>query len=37
MKKSNKFSPEVSERAVMMVREYRGEYHRIEATVAPFC
>ena len=26
MKKSNKFSPEVRERAVRMVREHRGEY-----------
>jgi hypothetical protein len=27
MKKSNKFSPEVRERAVRMVQEHRGEYH----------
>ena len=26
MKKSNKFSPEVRERAVRMVQEHRGEY-----------
>jgi transposase len=26
MKKSNKFSPEVRERAVRMVREHRGDY-----------
>jgi len=26
MKKSNKFSPEVRERAVRMVQEARGEY-----------
>ncbi len=26
MKKSNKFSPEVRERAVRLVQEHRGEY-----------
>ncbi|WP_288483905.1 hypothetical protein [uncultured Acidovorax sp.] len=26
MKKTNKFSPEVRERAVRMVQEHRGEY-----------
>ena len=26
MNKSNKFSPEVSERAVRMVQEHRGDY-----------
>jgi transposase-like protein len=33
MKKSNKFSPEVRERAVRMVHEHRGEYPSLWATV----
>jgi len=33
MKKSNKFSPEVRERAVRMVREHRGEYPSLWAAV----
>ena len=33
MKKSNKFSPEVRERAVRMVSEHRGGYHSLWATV----
>ena len=33
MKKSNKFSPEVRERAVRMVFEHRGEYPSLWATV----
>ena len=33
MKKSNKFSPEVRERAVRMVFEHRGGYHSLWATV----
>ena len=32
MKKSNKFSPEVRERAVRMVLEHRGEYPSLWAT-----
>ena len=32
MNKSNKFSPEVRERAVRMVREHRGEYPSLWAT-----
>ena len=32
MKKSNKFSPEVRERAVRMVFEHRGGYHSLWAT-----
>ena len=32
-KKSNKFSPEVSERAVRMVREHRGEYPSLWAVI----
>jgi transposase-like protein len=31
--KSNKFSPEVRERAVRMVQEHRGEYPSLWATV----
>ncbi|PUE59884.1 hypothetical protein B9Z44_10040 [Limnohabitans curvus] len=30
-KKSNKFSPEVKERAVRMVQEHRGEYPSLQA------
>ena len=33
MKKSNKFSPEVRERAVRMVREHRGEYSSLWAAI----
>jgi len=33
MNKSNKFSPEVRERAVCMVFEHRGEYPSLWATV----
>jgi transposase len=33
MKKSNKFSPEVRERAVGMVQEHRGEYPSLWAAV----
>jgi transposase len=33
MKKSNKFSPEVHERAVRMVQEHRGEYPSLWAAV----
>jgi transposase len=33
MKKSNKFSPEVRERAVRMVLEHRGEYPSMWATI----
>ena len=33
MKKSNKFSPEVRERAVRMVREHRGEYPSLRAAI----
>ena len=32
-KKSNQFSPEVRERAVRMVREHRGEYPSLWATI----
>jgi transposase-like protein len=32
-KKSNPFSPEVRERAVRMVREHRGEYPSLWATI----
>ncbi len=32
-KKSNKFSPEVRERAVRMVQEHRGEYPSLWATI----
>ena len=38
MKKSNKFSPEVRERAVRMVQEHRGEYPSLWAageSIAP--
>ena len=34
MNKSNKFSPEVRERAVRMVQEHRGEYPSLWAAVA---
>ena len=34
MKKPNKFSPEVRERAVRMVQEHRGEYPSLWAAVA---
>ncbi len=33
MNKSNKFSPEVRERAVRMVQEHRGDYPSLWATV----
>jgi transposase len=33
MSKSNKFSPEVRERAVRLVQEHRGEYPSLWATV----
>ena len=33
MKKSNKFSPEVRERAVRMVREHRGDYPSLWAAI----
>lgn len=33
MNKSNKFSPEVRERAVRMVREHRGDYPSLWAVV----
>ncbi len=33
MKKSNKFSPEVRERAVRMVLEHRGEYPSLWAAI----
>ena len=33
MKKSNKFSPEVRERAVRMVLEHRGKYSSLWATI----
>lgn len=33
MKKSNKFSPEVRERAVRMVQEHRGDYPSLWAAV----
>ena len=33
MKKSNKFSPEVRERAVRLVQEHRGEYPSLWAAV----
>ena len=33
MKKSNKFSPEVRERAVRMVFEHRGEYSSLWSTI----
>ena len=33
MNKTNKFSPEVRERAVRMVQEHRGEYPSLWATV----
>ena len=33
MKKSNKFSPEVHERAVRMVHEHRGEYPSLWAAI----
>ena len=33
MKKSNKFSPEVRERAVRMVQEHRGEYLSLWAAI----
>lgn len=33
MKKTNKFSPEVRERAVRMVQEQRGEYPSLWATI----
>jgi transposase len=33
MKKSNKFSPEVSERAVRMVQEHRNEYPPLWAAI----
>lgn len=33
MKKTNKFSPEVRERAVRMVQEHRGEYPSLWAAI----
>ena len=33
MKKSNKFSPEVGERAVRLVQEHRGEYPSLGAAI----
>ena len=33
MKKSNKFSPEVRERAVRLVQEHRGEYPSLWAAI----
>ena len=33
MKKSNKFSPEVRERAVRLVQEHRGEYPSVWAAI----
>ena len=33
MKKSNKFSPEVRERAVRLVQEHRGEYPSLGAAI----
>lgn len=36
MNKSNKFSPEVRERAVRMVREHRDEYSSLWAAVESF-
>lgn len=33
MKKQNKFSPEVRDRAVRMVQEHRGEYTSLWATI----
>ena len=33
MNKSNKYSPEVRERAVRMVLEHRGEYPSLWATI----
>jgi transposase len=33
MRKTNKFSPEVRERAVRMVQEHRGEYPSLWATI----
>ena len=33
MKKSNKFSPEVRERAVRLVQEHRGQYPSLWAAV----
>lgn len=35
MKKTNKFSPEVRERAVRMVQEHRGEYPSLWAAIEP--
>ena len=35
MKKSNKFSPEVRERAVRMVQEHRGEYPSVWGPLNP--
>ncbi|SEO27675.1 hypothetical protein SAMN05216404_1166 [Nitrosospira multiformis] len=37
MKKQNKFSPEVRERAVRMVLEHRGEYPSLWATIELYC
>ena len=33
MKKSNKFSPEVRERAVRLVQDHRGEYPSLWAAI----
>jgi hypothetical protein len=35
-KKSNRFSPEVRERAVRMVQEHRGEYPSLWAAISHF-
>ena len=35
MKKSNKFSPEVRERAVRMVQEHRSDYPSLWAALNP--
>jgi transposase-like protein len=37
MRKSNKFSPEVRERAVQMVQEHRGEYPSLWCRATPYC
>jgi transposase-like protein len=35
-KKSNRFSPEVRERAVRMVQEHRGEYPTVRSAIDLF-
>lgn len=37
MNKSKKFSPEIHERAVRMVREHRGDYPSLWATAPMTC